>query len=373
MKQVVEFSKKSVNTIGEESIHLQLEKIINHSLGRTLEKQGFSGKIVNTEHEPNEKGHDYKAKVIFRKMVLRQRDNAEEVFMKQWVDVLYRMVPYARGLGWEIELGSSSDAIKAQLANIEKPQEFNIKLPEEIESHFSHIYDRNPQIRIIYNAIQAAYESNFTVRHHCLLYGAPACAKSDTLLAFENMIGAENFVRLDATSTTKAGAENLILSLNPVPPFIIIEEIEKCNLVNLPWLLGVLDQRAEIIKTTARTGGALRKSARCLCFGTVNNLQEFKNMMSGALASRFQHKIYFPRPTREVLRKILEREVERIQGKKEWIDPALDYCINVEKTNDPRRVISVLDGKDRLLTGEYQKDLQAIRQAMEQDEVEGFA
>ena len=92
-------------------------------------------------------------------------------------------------------------------------------------------------------------------------------------------------------------------------------------------------------------------------------------MMSGALASRFGHKVYFPRPSREILKKILTREVRKIDnGKEEWIEPALDYLLEVEQTDDPRRAISILDGRDRLLSGEYQKDLKHIWDAMKRDQ-----
>jgi MoxR-like ATPase len=180
------------------------------------------------------------------------------------------------------------------------------------------------------------------------------------------MLGEDSVVKLDATSTTKAGAENLLLELDAVPPVLIIEEIEKCNPVNLPWLLGVMDDRAEIVKTNARIG-SIRKEARCLVLATVNNLDEFKAIMAGALASRFKNQIYCPRPSRKILAKILLREVKEIAGDPAWIKPALDWCLKEEKTNDPRRVCAILDGREKLLTGEYQADMRAIRQAQEED------
>jgi hypothetical protein len=93
-------------------------------------------------------------------------------------------------------------------------------------------------------------------------------------------------------------------------------------------------------------------------------------MMSGALASRFQHKIYFPRPNRTILEKILMREIIKVNGSETWIGPILDYVLNIEKVNDPRRAISLLDGREKWLTNEYKDDLMAIREAMAIDNVE---
>ena len=43
-----------------------------------------------------------------------------------------------------------------------------------------------------------------------------------------------------------------------------------------------------------------------------------------------------------------------------WIAPALDYCLTTERTDDPRRVIAVCKcGREKLLTGEYQRTLAA--------------
>jgi hypothetical protein len=93
-------------------------------------------------------------------------------------------------------------------------------------------------------------------------------------------------------------------------------------------------------------------------------------MMDGALASRFSHKIYCPRPGRQVLEQILLREVNKHDGDRTWIKPALDYCLDIEQTNDPRRIITVcLCGREKLLTGEYQRILQASRQGGVREDV----
>lgn len=244
-----------------------------------------------------------------------------------------------------------------------------VGLKDDWPGYFSHIFDREAQIRVIMDSVRSAFDSDWRRRNHCLLYGNPACGKTEVLLAVERMLGPAIALKLDATSLTKAGAENLLLEMEAVPPVLILEELEKCNPANLPWLLGVMDQRGEIIKTNARIG-VRRREARCLCLATVNDLSLFTSIMSGALASRFQHKVYCPRPSRAILEKILRREVQANGGKEEWIAPALHFVCHVEGTNDPRRAISVLDGGDRLLTGEYQADWKQIHEAKKREQHE---
>jgi hypothetical protein len=70
-----------------------------------------------------------------------------------------------------------------------------------------------------------------------------------------------------------------------------------------------------------------------------------------------------------LLEKILRREVLAVNGNEKWIQPCVDFALDVEQTNDPRRIIALLDGRDKLLTREYQRDLMAVRAAMEADGV----
>lgn len=363
-KQVVTLVRSTVNHLNPDSIKAQLERLIDRGIGTTFRRFGWIGQF-GVEHSSDTNGHKYTARVTLSKRQHRERDNSQQVFEKQLAEVVIKLLSAGRQQGWTSG-DEKTHAIMADAMPVSQPQNFDLKLPEECSVHFNHIFDRDPQVRIICQAIRAAKASLFQKRHHCILWGKPGCGKTEVLLAFERMLGSDSVLKLDATSTSKAGAENLILEMDQVPPIIIIEEIEKCNPLNLPWLLGIMDNRGEIIKTNARVG-SIRKEARSLVLATANNMDEFKQMLAGALASRFQHKIYFPRPQRDILEKILTREVKEIGGKLSWIKPALDYLLDIEKVNDPRRAISLLDGGDKLLTGEYQADLVSIREAMQRD------
>jgi len=336
----------------------QLERIIKKGISPTLGKQGWT--FVPPEFIDNMNGTI--AKIRLYKKMKREREGSDEVFARQSEEVVQRMALYCRESNWCFKDAAIENKVSPK-------QKFDFPMPEEIKPFFGHIYDRDAHIRIICSSLKAAQASMFEQRNHCLLWGKPGCAKTEALLGFEKMVGSNNVIKLDASSTTKAGAENLLLELDVVPPILLIEELEKCNPLNLPWLLGILDQRGEIIKTNARIGSQ-RKSAKCLCVATVNNLDELTRMMSGALASRFQHKIYFPRPTRPILEKILMREIMKVNGSNAWIKPILDYVLDIEKVNDPRRAISLLDGREKWLTNEYKDDLMAVREAMLMDDVE---
>jgi len=225
------------------------------------------------------------------------------------------------------------------------------------KDHFTHIYDRDAQIERVISAIKAAQASLMENRFHCVLYGPPGCGKTEILLAVCTMLGREGeaYIKLDATSTTKAGIESHLLDPNTlIPPVIMIEEIEKTNEMDLRWMLGVLDKRGEIRKLNYRINA--RRNVPMLCLATVNNMELFKNVLAGALASRFPNKLYCPRPGREIMKRILEREVAKSKGKTEWIEPALQFAVDDLGINDPREVTPIcLCGGDDLLKKTYQR------------------
>ena len=66
--------------------------------------------------------------------------------------------------------------------------------------------------------------------------------------------------------------------------------------------------------------------------------------------------MHFKERAREKLGdELLQRNLQKIKGKEEWIDPCLALARKL-KTDDPRKVLAFLDGRERLMSGDYQQD-----------------
>lgn len=227
-------------------------------------------------------------------------------------------------------------------------------------TYFNHLYGLDSQIAILLSSLQAAADSKMSNRFHSLLWGDPGCGKTEILQSTAKLLRklGVNFLILDATSTTEAGMRKSLLDDDvTTPDVILIEEIEKVVESSLRWLLGIMDVRATISQANYRKTASRRVPA--IVLATANDIDQLKKMMYGALHSRFQHEIHCPRPDRKVLAMILEREVRKINGRKEWIEPALTFCYDSYQITDPRKIVPIcLCGKDQLITGEYQKHLE---------------
>lgn len=224
---------------------------------------------------------------------------------------------------------------------------------------FDNLYGLDVQIEIMLSAVQAAIDSGMRNRFHALLYGVPGCGKTEALNCLAMVLLDKNvdFLSLDSTSTTEAGLRKRFLEDDmQAPDVIMIEELEKVPPQNLRWLLGVLDRRATITQVNYRKTASKRIPA--IVLATANDLARLGRMHAGALLSRFQVKIAFPRPTRALLAKILAREITTARGNYAWIEPTLIYAFDQNQITDPRAIIPIcLAGKDRLLDGSYQKYL----------------
>jgi hypothetical protein len=332
-------------------------RLVQRALAGRRQRQGwrFVGRLRVPAPVREEHVWLYKVTLAFQR---RGRKVKADVVQRQF-DYIGRIVEAAANArGWTLPGTNLGGASQPQAA----PPQSNataVTLPDNMNDYFAHIYDREAQIGIVAQAIRAAVQSGFQNRNHCVLFGPPACGKSEILLAFKNMLGADAVMTFDATSTTEAGARRELRELARIPPILIVEEIEKTDERSLRWLLGVLDTRGEIRGLNYRDAH-FRRDVKLLCLATANDIGRFNEVMSGALASRFANKARCPRPTRPILERILQREVAKIAGNPAWIKPALDYCLDIEKSNDPRRAIAVcLCGQDKLLTGEYQRWLAA--------------
>lgn len=225
---------------------------------------------------------------------------------------------------------------------------------------YSHLYGLDAQIRILLSAIQAAADSEMRNRFHSLLWGDPGAGKTDILLSTHKLLTdlGISCLSIDATSTTQAGLMKLLLDEDEtVPEVILIEEIEKAS-HSFKLLLGIMDERGTVSQMNFRKTAIRRVPA--LVLASANDYGLLQKFDSGAMLSRFSNEIYCPRPDRGILARILQREIEKLKnGKMEWIEPTLEYAFDRKGITDPRFHKRVcLCGKDLLLTGQYQEDLE---------------
>lgn len=239
-----------------------------------------------------------------------------------------------------------------------------VEMPADWDSHFSHLFGLDPHITRIRRALEAGIMSGWNNRYHCALVGPPGCGKSDISQSIKRALGEDAVLEFDATATTAAGAIKELSEREILPRILIVEEIEKADQKAMQFLLSVLDLRSQIRKTTARN--TIVRDTKLFAIATVNDVPLFQSLQAGALASRFSNTITFKRPSREQLRMILEREVEKVGGNPLWINPTLDYC-DKANINDPRSVTAhCMCGRDMLLTGEYEAMMEATTSEREE-------
>lgn len=258
--------------------------------------------------------------------------------------------------------------------NVDNVGYADCEVPDDFDEYFAHLYGLDAPRTILRKKVESAIDSGWTNRSHAVLVGPPGCGKSDLAESLMRALGEDAVVRFDATSMTSNGFIKDLLDRDILPRIAIFEECEKVTSQEVTTaMLAVMDQRAEIKKTTARQN--VQRDTHLLCIATVNDYAAFKKLNSGALASRFGKAIGFRRPSREMLGLILSREVEKIGGNEAWIDPTLDYCEEIGEHN-PRAIIDIcVTGRDDLLpTKEYPEGkYQRMLNETSLDEVEKIA
>jgi energy-coupling factor transporter ATP-binding protein EcfA2 len=375
----------------------QIDYIVSRGLaghrGRTWEA---SVHMFPPEHNPNDTW-TFKCRLDFRKI---KGDVATVVEEKQWRDIKNMIVQtgkrgqFKQNSWTNIEdSNSKGSSILNNLSNtatsaisqvnqiispINAPTWQQLVVPPELLGDDSDIHLANhpawnklygvaPQIRILLSNIKRAQETNGESRNHAVLFGHSGCGKTTTLRSLEQMFGENSVLKLDATSTTRAGLEKLFFNqLTDIPPLVFMEEAEKADPEALKIWLGALDDRGEIRKVNFRVNQIRALKVLFIC--TVNNKSLFDRMMgsdgseAGALSSRCVTQIYYPRPTEMILHQILIKEIREKGGREEWIAPAIQMAKELGAT-DPRIVRSYLAGGDRLLDKSYQRDWIAVYEA----------
>ena len=161
----------------------------------------------------------------------------------------------------------------------------DVNMPEDFSDYFGHLFGLDSHISRVRSALDAGINSGWRNRFHAALIGPPGCGKSDICESIKAALGSDAVMKLDATATTAAGAIKELSEREILPRIIVIEEIEKAPEAAMTFLLGVLDQRSEIRKTTAR--GTIQRDTKLFAIATVNDVALFRKLQAGALASRF--------------------------------------------------------------------------------------
>ncbi len=326
----------------------QVTTIAKKAVSGDRERRGWSFDIKHYDDRRGTKFHIYEYQIVltFKGEATRESTDKEvDTILLPLMDKAGQAIKPA----WTIEALNGAAWVRAEkmLADgkVVKPYA-HVEIPKNYSPFFKHIYDRDSQIDVALAYIQAGIDSAWLYRPHCAFVGEPGGGKTETARAIRQMLGEEAVFEMDATATTMAGAIKNLKERTVMPRICIIEEIEKADFDQFPWLLAVMDPRGEIRKVTYREETIL--DTQMLVIGMINNFKAFKHALEGALSSRFGEPIFFPKADRKTQRRILERDVLRIQGDVAWIDPAIDYAQEAG-IYDIRHILAIcMAGKGRL-------------------------
>lgn len=244
---------------------------------------------------------------------------------------------------------------------------------EVVNKYFNDVYERNPHINIINDSLHTFYRTGFNRRSHVLMYGPPATAKTKLLTKFRQWItdadvtgaGAGRFELIDGPSASRAGFERWLLEKaqnRELPQVLMLEEIEKNPLDSLLSLLSLM--QSGYLQRVRAYSGKQEVDAPILILGTCNDEKLLRAFRQGALWSRFGHKLYAGRPSKELMKRIVHDEAKAIGLEPKHADAVINIWLNYESVfedpTDPREIIALLDGGDRLLNDSYLRDLQEI-------------
>lgn len=324
--------------------------------------------LVVDEEDTTRQKYRYVVKLRLEESKAKSADVAAKRFEK----VFENLKKVATNLRWTVLGQVPQHAVNGQVASIpatieERPAFLLPDLtPQFIDKHFQGIYEREPHIRIIHSAAKTFQVSGGKKASHVLLFGSPASAKSQLFerfkRAYEENSPVERVVQIDATALTKAGLERWLLQRaedKDLPEILLLEEIEKQSPDHLLCLLSVMAS-GFFIRTNA-TAGRIHAKTQITIWATCNDEDFLRNFRNGALHSRFTHRLECRRPSKKLMHKILLRELSEIPGSNPiWADKALELADQL-KTDDPRTIIGLLDGREELITGQFQRDVLATR------------
>jgi hypothetical protein len=338
--------------------------------------------------ETKQEVNRYLVKLRLEKPNARNPEAAEEQFRH----VLRQVSRKAGSQGWEVlgsdqaPVGDGGESTLFDATGRARPPFIVPQLTDGVmASYFAGVYERDEHIRVIHDAV-ANHVATLArwrqggpaevARSHVLLKGKPAGCKTTLFERLKRWYeeaspGAERVTFCDMQTATRAGVENYLLEkaeLGELADVVVFEEIEKLQpLDNLLPLVSVMGS-GYVAKLNAHVGRR-RELANVLVFATCNDEGVVRRWRNGAIWSRFAHKLHCPRPSRELMGRILLDTVESVGGNPEWAERAMEFAYETlpavagRAMEDPREIKALLDGRDRLLDGSYQRDLLNIFRA----------
>lgn len=352
----------------------------NKDMGVTVGLSAFPEPVEIFDEIGNSTGWAYTVKGRLKESKARTK----EVGMRRLEHALEMVTRRATSRDWAVRkaadalvfpakayLAGEPQAIPAPSTVVREPFVVPALGQDIMGAYFSGVYEREAHIRLIHDSVTRFRESNGRIRGHTLLHGLPAGCKTTMFERFKDWYdGGGDFERvrfLDGPTLSKAGLENWLLRQaadRNLPEVLVIEEVEKQPLDNMLTLLSVMGS-GYVAKHNARVQD--RQECKCLVWATCNDPELLRTFRNGALWSRFSHRWHCARPTKDLMEKILGREVQAIGGRPEWVAKVMEFAYDKLKLEDPREIIALLDGGDRLLDDSYQRDVLSILSAQEQE------
>lgn len=352
--KVISLERKSVNRLNDEATRRRLKRAIKALSNDVKVTKNLKSIVVNGG---------------YRHLIELNLRNDSEILIN-------KISSRVEKIGWAVSDSTTvleevptqqTQQVESSSMGSKPPFQVPDLTPEIFEKYFGDIYEREAHIRLIHDSIKNYTYSGGRIRSHVLLYGEPEAAKSSLYARFIKWFTEyegnvwNRILKIDSHTTTKAGLENLIIDFadtGTMPEIIVIEEIEKRDKLNDLDILISIMQDGYLSKLNARIGQKTVQTP-VLIWATCNDFELLQKIRFGAIWSRFNHKWRVFRPSRESMKKILEDYIVKTNGDISWVEPIMELSDKLNITN-PRTVLAWTDGRERLLTGEYQKDMLSV-------------
>jgi hypothetical protein len=365
--------RESTNRLNTQKVGEAMQKIVGTVKNRTScpnIKASYTNvmgpKVLRTSE--GEK-YLYQFTVVLEKLPPIRSENAA---MKHLENARKYVTRTASNCRWIVEGDTQEVADKESAQDEREPFEVERYIEEgDLEKYFSTVYDRESHVKLIHETVVNYIDTKGMERTNILLHGKPAAAKTQIFGLFkryyERDSDTERVAEINASTLTKAGLENWLLDRaksGTLPEILCFDELEKIIKVSpqsLYCLLSIMDNQAKITKLNAKIGKQ-EETCRCLIWATCNDTSAIDSFCDGALWSRFGYALECKRPDESRMTQILHDKINSwqklgIPAQHSWVPAAMEFAKDYLRTDDPRKILTLLNGGNRLLTGDYQRDM----------------